>query len=118
MPFVEDMGPIGSGLGPAQLIVDRDGLFHLELRLREIRKEIEEFIYKRGDSLLTVLAPGADPCSEATVDELSHNGRTAVEVTKAFVAQLDQVITALGETARTYQLAEESNTGKFEREPG
>ena len=115
MPFVEDAGPVGSGLGPAHLIVEPGKVLQLKRRFEARRDKIEQFLYA-GRIGLRVTPPGTDPCSEATAEELSRNGDTAVTVTKEYVARLSQVIEQLDQIAKAYGLAEESNAGKFQGE--
>lgn len=123
MPFVaadgssEPLGPVGSGLPAATMVVHPDKILQLKRRLEDRRDKVSDFLRGELDRLVDVPSPGADPCSKGAAEALGQNGRTAMVALEGFVSELTSAIDALYEAARLYGLVEESNTHQFLQRP-
>ena len=122
MPFLQvdhtddPLGKIGSALPPATLVVHPDQVLRLKHRLEARRQAVVDLMLAELDNLARVPPPGTDPCSTRAVDVLGQNGQSAIDASKGFVLELNNMIDSLGEAARMYGLVEDSNTDRFRRE--
>jgi hypothetical protein len=122
MPYLHDdgggaaqsTGAVGSGLGMATMVVQPDNLLTLRNDLAAVRDEVQDFLRFEGP-LMRVLPPGADPVSKDGAVAFTQNADSAIEAADGYVMELNAVIEALGETAKSYGLVEESTTDTFLR---
>jgi PE family protein len=121
MPFLQEGGSaaplskIGSGLPPATLIVQPDKVLALKHDFEQELGKVHQFITQKGHLLATIPPPGADPCSEGTVEALGQNGQSALDAATGYVRELTNIINSLDEIARAYGLLEETGADRFKR---
>ena len=122
MPFLQGdqteapVGPAGSALPPATLVVNPDQVLRLKRRLEDCRQQVRDFMRSQKQDLVNVPPPGADPCSARAVGALGRNGQAALDAAQGFVDKLRNVINSLDEAARLYGLTEESNADRLRQE--
>lgn len=122
MPFLQEgdsagpLGKIGSGLPPAKLVVQPDKVLAVKQGFEKERDKVQRFLLYKGHMLAAIPPPGADPCSEGTVEALGQNGQSALEAAQGYVDQLNAIINSLDNTARAYGLQEQTGEDRFKRE--
>ena len=108
MPFNEPVtGPTTSTLRVAP-----DQVLGLKAKLQPIHDEVERFLNKRAPNMM--MEPlGADPVSIDTAQAFNENAQAAIDAAQGFLTQLEGVLNALDQAARTYNLVEDTNTQAF-----
>lgn len=107
MPFRPD----GTDADPTtgMLRVDPAQVLHLKAELLPIHDQVEMFLNTKGRSM-SMQPLGADPVSLDTADTFNENTKSALNAAWGYLSELQRVIDALDQAARTYNLAEDTNT--------
>jgi hypothetical protein len=56
---------------------------------------------------------GADPVSRDTADAFNENTQAAINAARGYLTELEGVLDALDQAAKTYNLVEDTNTQTF-----
>ncbi|XVV05775.1 PE domain-containing protein [Actinosynnema sp. CA-248983] len=110
MPFVKAGGETaGPAAVPVTMQIEPDRILALKARYEAVRKMVQNFLDREEYNLLA--RPVAkDEVSKDAADSFRENANTAIEVTHAFIAELNRNIDQLESTAKTYNLVEDANT--------
>ena len=123
MPFVRSseaevvVGPVGTGLPAARLIVDPEQVLALRHGIEQEHRRVAKWLYDNHSRLNSVPPPGVDPCSDGSAKAIGENGQAAVDAAWGYVKQLRSVVDALSEIAHEYRRTEDENAGVFGGEP-
>ncbi len=108
MPFNEPVtGPTTSILRVAP-----EQVLSLKAKLQPIHDEVAEFLQVRAQAMM--MEPlGADPVSIDTAQAFNENAQAAIDAAQGFLTQLEGVLSALDQAAKTYNLVEDTNAQAF-----
>jgi PE family protein len=110
MPFQ----PGGTDTGPtaSSLRIDPAQVLHLKAELQPIHDELETFLNLKGRGM-SMQPLGADPVSFDTADLFNVNTQSALDAAWGYIDELKNVLHALDQAAKTYNLVEDANTQAF-----
>lgn len=103
--------PIPSS-GPGTLRVAPDQVLQLKSDLQTIYDEVENFVSTKAQAM-TMRPLGADMVSLETADAFNANTQSAIDATLGYMKELQRVLDALDQAAKTYNLVEDTNTEAF-----
>jgi hypothetical protein len=111
MPF-DWRAATDTGSSTSTLRVEPDQVLQLKAELQLIYTEVEDFLYNKGRNM--VMRPlGADPVSHETADAFNENAQSALDAAFGYLGELQGVLNALDQAAKTYNLVEDTNTQTF-----
>jgi len=98
--------------GPSTLRVAPDQVLSLKAEFQAIHDDVEKVLNRRGRAM--AMPPlGADPVSVEAADAFSENAQSAIKAAWGYLAELKNVLDALDQAAKTYDLVEDANTQSF-----
>lgn len=102
-----------TGPSTSTLRVEPDQVLHLKAELQGIHDEVEEFLNTKGRAM--AMQPlGADPVSYETAYAFNQNAQSALDAAWGYMAELQNVLGALDQAAKTYNLVEDTNAADAE----
>lgn len=111
MPFIETAAT-GPNPSASTLRVDPAQVLKLKAELLPIHDEVEEFLSRRAPAMM--MRPlGADPVSSETAAAFNENTKAAIDAARGYLAELKNVLGALDQAVKTYNLVEDTNTQTF-----
>lgn len=103
-----------SGPSTSTLRVEPDQVLQLKAELQPIYDEVEKFLSIKGRAM-KMQPLGADPVSRETADAFNENAQSALDAAWGYLHELNAVLGALDQAARTYNLVEDTNAQTFRR---
>jgi hypothetical protein len=94
--------------GQVGLRVEPDQVLRLKADLESIYHEVDDFLKTKGATMV-MLPLGADPVSADSADAFNENSQAAMDATNGFLKELEGVLHALDQTAKTYDLVDETH---------
>ncbi|MFJ6676420.1 PE domain-containing protein [Actinosynnema sp. NPDC091369] len=119
MPFMESAGEGGAPApaGPVTMQVEPGQILALKARYEAVRDTVQDFLRRQRDNLRG--KPVAeDEVSRDAATAFAENATTAIDVTRAFIDQLNLSIDQLDQAAKTYNLVEDINTAAMQQDRG
>ena len=119
MPFMASGGGAGAPApaGPVTMQVEPGQILALKARYEAVRDTVQGFLRQQRDNLRG--QPVAeDEVSRDAASTFAENATTAIDVTRAFIDQLNMSIDQLDQAAKTYNLVEDVNTATMQQDRG
>jgi uncharacterized protein YukE len=111
MPF-DLTGATNTSTGASTLRVEPEQVLHLKAELQLIHDEVEGFLNTRAQAM--AMRPlGADPVSSETADAFNENAHAAIKAATGYQRALEDVLGALTQVAKTYNLVEDTTAQTF-----
>lgn len=98
--------------GPSTLRVEPAQVLKLKNELQDIYDEVEEFVTTKAHSM-TMQPLGADPVSSDAARTFNENSQAAANATVGYLNELQAVLDALDQAAKTYNLTEDNHAQSF-----
>jgi ribosome biogenesis protein Tsr3 len=94
------------------LRVEPDQVLRLKAELQPIYDEVNEFLKTKAPAM--IMRPlGTDPVSSETAQAFNENAQTAIDAAWGYLDELENVLNALDQAVKTYNLVEDTNTQTF-----